>query len=309
MSTLLNPQPFVFPSQHTPQHMPSRPSPAKMAGRKRKAADTDGDSAMGRDRSRSPEENDADEQMNASPAHSPSLESRILIKGTKRQRNTVTGRPLPLNRVLETVDSSALKSILRELCNRHPQLESEIFSIAPRPSPASAITILNNYESNLRAAFPYGGNPEGDYSYYRVKAALIELLDGLSDYTPHFLPPNETHAANSLAFLDGATEIIHRLPNWSTPMHNHHKQTAYEEITKAWVLVIKEASKRGAGITLQHGSWDTKLSRHNEQSGGRMGTAVMEMKNSLPGGTDMNRPRFGGVGFPMQTGGLSLRSW
>ncbi|KAF8474877.1 tethering factor for nuclear proteasome STS1 [Kalaharituber pfeilii] len=305
MSTLLNPQPLLFPAQHNPQHTVSRLSPPRMTGRKRKA-DNDDDLSMGRDRSRSPDDHDNDEHMNA--PSSPSFDSRALGRMTKRQRQTITGRPLPLNRVLETVDTNTLKSILREICNRHPDLEHEVLTIAPRPTVASALGILTGYENTLRAAFPYGGNSEGDYAYYRVKGALVELLDALSDYTPHFLPPNESQPTNSLTFLDGATDIIHRLPNWSTAMHNHHKQTAYEEISKAWVLVIKEAAKRGAGVQLQYGDWDTKVAKHNEQSGGRMQAVVNEIKNSLPGASEVGRPRFG-MGFPMHSGGVSVRSW
>ncbi|KAF8421934.1 Cut8 six-helix bundle-domain-containing protein [Tirmania nivea] len=302
MSTLLNPQPLLFPTQHASQHSVHRQSPPRIVGKKRKA-DNDEDSSMGGYRSRSPEDHDADEQMNTAP--SPSMEIRPLAK---RQRNVVTGRPLPLNRILETVDANTLKTILRELCTKHPKMEAEILSMVPRPTVSSALGQLTSYDNNMRAAFPYGGNPENDYSYYRVKAALVELLDALSDYTPHFLPPNEMQATNSLAFLDGATEIIHNLPSWSTAMHNHHKQMAYEEISKAWVLVIKEAAKRGAGVQLQYGGWDTKIAKHNERSGGRMQAAAQEMRSSLPGAQEHVRPRFG-MGFPMHTGGLNLRNF
>lgn len=267
---------------------------------------------MGGYRSRSPEDRDADDfvQMNTGPT--PSIESKPLAK---RQRNMVTGRPLPLNRVLETVDANTLKTILRELCNKHPKMEAEILSLVPRPTVSSALGQLANYDNNMRSSFPYGGNPENDYCYYRVKACLVDLLDALSDYTPHFLPPNETQASNSLAFLDGATEIVHNLPNWSTAMHNHHKQTAYEEISKAWVLVIKEAAKRGAGVQLQYGGWDTKVTKHNERSGGRMQAAVQEMRNSLPGSQDLGRPRFGMgihtllVSNQSQSGGINTRNF
>lgn len=274
-------------------------------GKKRKA-DNDDDFSMAGYRSRSPDDHEADEQMHSSP--SPLMQARHLARGAKRQRHVVTGRPLPLNRVLETVDTNNLKTILRELCNRHPDLEQEVFSLAPRPTVSSALVILSGYEGNLRSAFPYGGSPQGDYAYCRVKSALVGLLDALSDYTPHFLPPNDTQPTNSLAFLDGATEIIHRLPNWSTAIHNHHKNTAYEEISKAWVLVIKEAAKRGAGVQLQYGGWDIKVGKHNEQSEGRMQAVVQEMRYSLPGSQDNARPKLG-MGFPMHTGGISIRNW
>jgi protein Cut8 len=107
------------------------------------------------------------------------------------------------------------------------------------------------------------------------------LLDSLKDFTPHFLPPNEQQPATSLAFLDGATDIIHRLPNWDTYQHNRHKQEAYEEMAKAWAIVIREAAKRAGGIQLQYGGWDQKIAKHNEISGGKMQEAVNELRGGL----------------------------
>jgi hypothetical protein len=77
------------------------------------------------------------------------------------------------------------------------------------------------------------------------------------------------------------TNIIHDLPEWNTPSHNLAKQNAYEEISKAWAIVIKEASKRGGGIQLQYSGWEEKLRDHNEKSGGRVGGAYDEMMAAL----------------------------
>jgi len=109
----------------------------------------------------------------------------------------------------------------------------------------------------------------------------VALLDALNDFTPHFLPPNEPQATQALSFLDGATEIIHRLPNWDNFQNNLHKQNAYEEISKAWALVLREAAKRAGGMQLQYGGWDQKLAKHNQQAQGRMQEAVSEMNSIL----------------------------
>jgi protein Cut8 len=85
----------------------------------------------------------------------------------------------------------------------------------------------------------------------------------------------------SLSYLDGATEIIHRLPRWDTPQNNLEKDAAYEEISKAWILVIREAGKRGGGIQLQYGGWDQKLAKHNQTAGGKLQEAVNELSSSL----------------------------
>lgn len=225
---------------------------------------------------------DYDTRMSASPTNSPALPAKPLAtRQIKRARPNLSGRPLALGRLLETLDSDALRSVLRTLCDRHPELGQEVVQAAPQPNAASALQVLNNYESTLQSSFPFGGNPSSDYAYNRVRSHVIHLLEALNDFTPHFLPPNETHPSTSLEYLDGVTNIIHRLPRWDTPHYNLEKEAAYEEIAKAWTLVIREASKRGGGIQLQHGEWDQKLAKHNQSSGGKLQEAVNELRASL----------------------------
>jgi protein Cut8 len=109
----------------------------------------------------------------------------------------------------------------------------------------------------------------------------VNLLDAMSDFTPHFLPPNEPQSSTSLSYLDGVTQIIHELPQWDSAQHNLAKENAYEEISRAWVCVIREASKRGGGIQLRYGNWDGKLQRHNQISGGRLHEVVQELSHSI----------------------------
>ncbi|KAI9815065.1 MAG: Tethering factor for nuclear proteasome sts1 [Pycnora praestabilis] len=258
-----------------------------MSNRKRKADDE----AQPLDQERyglhdSSSSGDYDDQMSASPSISPAVAARSFqypssSRPIKRLRPNVSGRPLALPRLLETLDAEVMRTVLRSICERHPEIGSEVTSTAPRPSVPSALSVLGNYESSLRASFPFGGNSTSEYAYNRVKQALQDLLEALNDFTPHFLPPNESQASTSLSFLDGATEIIHRLPEWDNFQNNLHKQTAYDEISKAWALVIRESAKRGGGIQLQYGGWDQKLAKHNEQAQGKMQGAVNELRSAL----------------------------
>ncbi|KAL8953219.1 MAG: hypothetical protein Q9222_000918 [Ikaeria aurantiellina] len=251
---------FSLPSQQVSYSL------ANSAGRKRKAED---------------DEPQADDRMSTSP--SPSVTQRTLPahRITKRPRSGVTGRPLSLSRLLETLDADSLRTVLQSICHRHPTLASEVEHTAPRPSVSSALAVLKHYESLLQSAFPFGGNPTSDYAYNRVRPALMNLLEALTDFTPHFLPPNEPQASQSLSFLDSATELIHRLPDWTTFQHQMHKQSAYEEISKAWTAVIQEAAKRAGGIHIQYGGWDQRLNKHNHDSGGKLQEAVNEMGKHL----------------------------
>lgn len=240
--------------------------------------------------------NDTDVRMSASPTNSPAFTPRPLPnRQLKRSRPNVSGRPLSLPRLLETLDTEALRSVLQAVCQRHPELGDEVVHTAPRPSVASTLQVLRNYQSTLQTSIPLGsGEFLSDYAYNRVRQHLVHLLEALSDFTPHFLPPNESQTSVSLAYLDEATEIIHSLPKWETPRHNMGRDSAYEEIGKAWVLVIREAAKRGGGIQLQYGGWDQKLAKHNDTSGGKLQEAVNELRNSL-----------GWMGSPLPSAGAS----
>jgi protein Cut8 len=237
-----------------------------MSGRKRKADDDGGSS---------------DDRMSASPSISVAELPRQPPRHMKRMRTNLSGRALPLPRLLETLSADEMRNLLQSICQRHPDIGNEVVSTAPRPSIQSTLEVLSKYESAFIAAFPFGGRSSSDYAYNRVRQQLIELLESLKDFTPHFLPPNEQQPATSLAFLDGATDIIHRLPNWDTYQHNRHKEEAYEEMAKAWAIVIREAAKKAGGIQLQYGGWDQKIAKHNEVSGGKMLEAVNELRGGL----------------------------
>ncbi|EEQ28316.1 nuclear envelope protein Cut8 [Microsporum canis CBS 113480] len=188
-----------------------------------------------------------DTRMSASPSGSPALHPRPLApRHLKRPRPNVSGRPLSLPRLMETLDTDALRSVLRSLCDRHPEIASEVMHTAPRPSVSAALEVLSNYQSTLQSSFPLGGNPSSDYAYNRVRQHLTNLLEALNDFTPHFLPPNESQPSTSLSYLDGATDIIHRLPRWTTPQHNIEEYAATEAGTKNW-----QSTNETAGGKLQ----------------------------------------------------------
>lgn len=145
----------------------------------------------------------------------------------------------------------------------------------------STLEVLRQYLDRLFQAFPLDPNSKSDYCYDRVRPQWNDLLDALTDFTPHFLPPHESQSATSLTYLDGVTQIIHELPEWDTAQYNLSKHNAYEEISGAWASVIKEAAKRAGGIQLQYGGWEAKLRLHNQKSGGLMQDAYDELASAL----------------------------
>lgn len=238
-----------------------------MSGRKRKADD----------------ELD-NERMSTSPSPSlpnrgfPSAGPHRTIKRTRT--HTSAGRPLPLPRLLQTLSADELRNLVQNICNERPDIQETIVTKAPRPSVDSTLTVLVKYEQDLRDAFPLGNRHTSDYAYNRVRQNLLQLIEALRDYTPYYLPPQETQTGLSLTYLDAVTNMIHRLPDWDTYQHQRHKNEAYDEIGRAWALVIREAAKTAGGFRLQLGNWDQKLVEHNQKSNGRMGEAVSELQSA-----------------------------
>jgi protein Cut8 len=222
-----------------------------------------------------------EDNMSISPQDSPAFAPRNIARPSKKVRaNEVTGRPLALPRLLETLDADSLRSVLQKICERHAEIGAEVVSSAPRPSVAATLEVLSQYQDKLREAFPFGGTGS-DYAYNRVKQHLVDLIEALVDFTPHYLPPNESQTTTSLSFLDSATKVVHELPEWDSQSHRHHKDNAYDEISRAWAMVISEASKKGGGFQLHSGGWDERLAKHNEQSGGRMQVAINALGSNL----------------------------
>lgn len=240
-------------------------------------------------------EEDADE-MSVSPHNSPAISSRHLARPSKKVRaaNDLAGRPLSLPRLLETLDNTQLRAVLQTICERHADIGQEVVNGAPRPSVASALQLLGEYQDRLRAAVPYGQS-SSDYTYYRVKQPLIALTDAVSDFTPQYLPPTENQTNVSLQYLDGATKLIHGLPDWESQSYRYHKENSYDEISRAWALVITEAAKRGGGFALHTGGWDQILAKHHQQSGGKLEAAMNAMTNAGWANSNQNS----------STGGLS----
>jgi protein Cut8 len=224
---------------------------------------------------------DRDDEMTSPHMSSARLPQTLTPSARKRVRPNLIGRPLSVDRLLETLDKESLRSVLRSLCDRNPAIKEEVTHLSPRPSIQNTLQVLRQYYNRLTAAFPLDPNPRSDYCYDRVRPQWQALLDALADFTPHFLPPHEQQSSTSLEYLHGVTQIIHDLPEWDTAQYNLAKQNAYEEISRAWAAVIKEAGKRGGGIQLQYNGWEEKLRLHNEKSGGMMKEAYEELMGAL----------------------------
>lgn len=241
-----------------------------------------------------------DDRMLSSPLGSPFPVTRTLPAhnrhAAKRSRAGPAGRPIALPRLLETLDAAELRRVIQTLSSRNHELVTQIEHIAPRPSVPSALAVLGRYEESLHAAFPFGGDSGSEYAYNRVRQQLMALLEALADFTPHFLPPHEAQITHSLQFLDAATDFIHRLPDWHSFQNQLHKQQAYEEISRAWVIVTHEAGKKAGGMHLVYGGWVKKIEEHHAKSNGKLQEVLLELASSGASSSESLSTRGGDVG-------------
>ncbi|ORY83058.1 Cut8 six-helix bundle-domain-containing protein [Protomyces lactucae-debilis] len=209
----------------------------------------------------------------------PHAHTTTFSPSNKKTRNLPVGRPLPLPRLLDSLDREGMRDLLKHLCERQPGLSSEVAKQLPRPGVQAALQSLQQLERHIQLAFPFGGDIKGEYAYNRVSPAITQLLEALADYVPSFLPPYEPHALDALAFLDGATGIIARLPEWHNINHMLSKRQAFEEMNGAWTVAFAEAAKRGGGVAAL--GYLEKLREWNTLSGGLLGEAVSAATQAL----------------------------
>lgn len=196
---------------------------------------------------------------------------------------TILGQPLPTNRIVEVLEKKNLQILLNNLISLHPEITNDVYNCAPKPTVSDSVKILSLKIENIISSLPYKVDPTSEYSYLRVKPLIEDFLSALSDYTLNFLPPVESLPANSLEFLDDATNLLHKLPDFEKSSNNYFKNLAYEQLSHTWCICLKEFIKSSNSTTGCHASllllinnnWDSKLKKHNELSNNKL-TSVVE---------------------------------
>jgi hypothetical protein len=124
-------------------------------------------------------------------------------------------------------------------------LQSEIALNIPRPTIHSVTNVLNSMEKKYQDSFPYSkwGQVKDDYSFNRVKPAIMELKGAILDYAAHFTSTEE-FPTTTFSFLHLATSITQRLPDWENHLHNEIKRDLYIKLAEYWTKAIVDAASK-----------------------------------------------------------------
>lgn len=220
-------------------------------------------------------------------------EQQQLVQAQQQQQTT----PPSLERVLGNLNKEQLVEIISTLVQKHPDLQSELSELIPRPTLNSAAALITQAEKALAEAFPYSkfGSERSDYAFNRVRPQLEGLQQLIYHYLDHFVSPESypTHMQHeypgtAFGYLHLATSVAHRLPLWQSEMHNNAtKGQLYEKLGRRWGMAVAEVGKfvkegkvYGSAAV---GEWARNLHQHSLDVKGEygFGEAFEEFKRHL----------------------------
>lgn len=199
----------------------------------------------------------------------------------------ILGQQLPVTRLIEVLDHKNLQNLVLQLLKVHPEIESTITSIE-RPSLHDSVKLLQEKFNEITNNLPYKYDIESDYSYLRVKPYIIEFLNCTSDFILNFVPPIEDNIFNSLNFLTYITEILQKLPKFTSSEFSYILSTAYEQIANTWLLclTIKEENNNIESLTnlikiVETMDLVSKLNQFNQNSEGKFQHVLQYLQSQL----------------------------
>ncbi|KAI8998135.1 Cut8 six-helix bundle-domain-containing protein [Gaertneriomyces semiglobifer] len=173
------------------------------------------------------------------------------------------------------------------MISKHPQLQSELAAVLPRPTLQSAAEHLQQAEKSLISAIPYSkfGSDRSDYGFNRIRSHMDELKQLVGHYLDYFVSPESypTHLQHeypvaAFGYLHFTANLVHRLPTWQNPMHTlESKGALYELLGQRWRQAVTEVGKHvkegkvyGAAAV---GEWARNLNQHSMEVKGEYGFA------------------------------------
>lgn len=116
------------------------------------------------------------------------------------------------------MEKDKLIELINDLVDSNPHLKSEVDAFIPPPTTQSISLVIANLEKKLAESFPFSRtSARDDYSYNRVKLALVDIVNALVEYADHFTNPSlDEHPTTIFSYLHYATSVANRLPVWDT---------------------------------------------------------------------------------------------
>ncbi|CAO3609540.1 unnamed protein product [Mucor hiemalis] len=208
-----------------------------------------------------------------------------MLHSTKRNRMSIK-KEFPISKLLATLDKDKLIELINDLVDSNPNLKTEVDAFIPPPTTQSISLVIANLEKKLQESFPFSKTlARDDYSYNRVKQALIDIVNALLEYADHFTSSPDEFPTTIFSYLDFATSVAHRLPTWENDSHNQIKRDLYIELINYWKKAIDIASSKldqgkiyGQQVVTE---WAKELAQHDAETHGQFNEVVQKFTERL----------------------------
>lgn len=161
----------------------------------------------------------------------------------KRVKNgDVSGKPLPVHRMIEIMDKQDMVDLLTRLVQEKPELNELIESSCKISlNVEKCISHLDTFlKERIISKLPFGVDFDSEYSFLRVEKNLIEFYQTLSDFILNYIPPAELNILNCLTFINDATHLLHKIPFFKINAYNmYHFTNIYEKLVASWWSILK----------------------------------------------------------------------
>ncbi|KAK4518484.1 uncharacterized protein ATC70_008702 [Mucor velutinosus] len=209
-----------------------------------------------------------------------------ILHTTKRNRISLK-KEFPISKLLATLEKDKLIELINDLVDSNPHLKSEVDAFIPPPTTQSISLVIANLEKKLAESFPFSkASARDDYSYNRVKSALVDIVNALVEYADHFTNPSlDEHPTTIFSYLHYATCVANRLPVWDNDAHNQIKRDLYSELINYWKKAIDiAASKLDQGKIYGQQAvteWAKELVQHDAETHGQFSQVLQQFTERL----------------------------
>ncbi|RCH79413.1 protein DBF8, partial [Rhizopus stolonifer] len=217
------------------------------------------------------------------PSHDGTLKDDTVLHTTKRNRMSIK-KEFPISKLLATLDKDKLIELINDLVDSNPHLKSEVDAFIPPPTTQSISIVIANLEKKLNDSFPFGKTASRDnYSFDRVKPALLDVVNALIEYAEHFITSPHEHPTTIFSYLHFATCVANRLPVWDND--GKSIRDLYTELIQYWKKAIEmAASKLSQGKIYGQQAvteWAKDLMQHDAETHGQFASVVQLFKQKL----------------------------
>lgn len=198
-------------------------------------------------------------------------ETSFRIKEKKPKSDKIIGQPLPIDRMIDTLNKQDLSDLITRLIDSRPDITADVMRLSPKLSVEDCVRCLKEKVDEIEGNLPYKVDPVSEYAFLRVKCLCFGFFQSLSDYILNFLPPVNNGTVDILDFLTKfLLEVLYKLPAFENGEFKYYFNLTIDKINHIYVdSLSKFIQEKQANIyILLDGGWSKDIQEINRLNNG-----------------------------------------